>query len=124
MATNDTKADLINNIKLWVEEDTEIKKLKNSIKIRNEKKKVLTQSLLNMMKTHEIDCFDIKDGSICYKKTKVKKQLNGKTLMGAIQQYYEKKENALSSTELGQITKYILDSREQTIKESIQHKSY
>jgi hypothetical protein len=124
MENQDTKLVLIENIKLWVEEDNSIKQLKKQIKIKNDTKKIVTLKLLSIMKTHDIDCFDIKDGSICYKKTKSKKQLNIKSLMSAINDYYKKNEIQISNDELGTFTKYIMNSREEVVKETIHHKLY
>ena len=70
----ETKEELMNGVKDWVQTDNEISKLKAQIKLLNDQKKTLTTQLLDVMKTNEIDCFDIKGGSINYKKA-VKNQL-------------------------------------------------
>jgi hypothetical protein len=69
------------------------------------------------MKTNQIDCFDINDGALVYKKNKVKKPINGKTLLTSLQKYY--KTEPLIAEEL---TKHIMDSREEQIKETIKRK--
>jgi hypothetical protein len=121
---DNTKEFLLDTIKVWLEEDNEINKLKQLIKVRTEKKKKLTQSLLLLMKTHEIDCFDIKNGSISYKKTNVKKQLNMKSLTSAINKYYENKKNNVSADEIKIMTTFIMNTRETSTRETIQHKSF
>ena len=74
----DTKEELITHIRSWIDIDNEISKLQKQIKdFRNEKKE-LTESLVDMMKTNEIDCFDINDGKLIYAKSKVKKPINKK----------------------------------------------
>ena len=113
----ETKEQLISNIKDWVTADNQIIKMKKDIKELTQKKKVLTDSLVDVMKKNEIDCFDISNGSIIYKKNTTKKPINGKTLMAALNAYY--KNNTGIAEEL---TKHILDSREETIKETIQRK--
>jgi hypothetical protein len=97
--------------------DSEIVHLKAEIKERNNKKKLLTESLVSVMKTNQIDCFDINDGALIYKKNKVKKPINGKTLLSALQNFYK---NDVKIAE--ELTKYIMDSREEQIKETIKHK--
>ena len=72
------KEQLVNNIKEWIKMDNEITQLKAEIKERNNKKKTLTENLVSVMKTNSIDCFDINDGALIYKKSKVKKPLSGK----------------------------------------------
>jgi len=113
----ETKEELIINIKEWVKTDNEIIKMKKDIKELTQKKKILTDSLVNVMKSNEIDCFDIKDGSIVYKKNTTKKPINGKTLMTALSSYY-KNNNAIAE----ELTKHILDSREESVKETIKRK--
>ena len=89
----ETKEELIENIKEWIKIDNEITKLKSEIRDKNNKKKQITEGLLNVMKKNEIDCFDINGGSLVYKKNKVKKTLTGKTLLTALQSYYVNQPN-------------------------------
>jgi predicted nucleic acid-binding Zn-ribbon protein len=111
------KEQLVNNIKEWIKMDNEISKLKAEIKERNSKKKTLTENLVNVMKTNSIDCFDINGGALVYKKNKVKKPINGKTLLLALQNYYK------NDTKIAEeITKHVMDSREEQIKEIIKRK--
>jgi hypothetical protein len=113
----ETKEQLVNNIKEWIKIDGEIANLKADIKERNNKKKLLTNDLVNVMKSNEIDCFDINDGALVYKKNKVKKPINGKTLLQALQNYYKEQPNIAED-----LTKHIMDSREEQIKETIKRK--
>jgi hypothetical protein len=52
-----------------------------------------------------------------YKQNKIKKALNAKTLLSAIKTYYKDNENVAED-----ITKHILDSREEKVKEIIKRK--
>lgn len=113
----ETKEQLVSNIKEWIKIDTEISQLRQEIKELNNKKKTMTENLVNVMKTNNIDCFDINDGSLIYKKSKVKKPINSKTLLTSLQNYY--KDNHQIAEDL---TKYILDNREEQIKEIIKRK--
>ena len=97
--------------------DNEIYKLKADIKERTNKKKSLTENLVTVMRTNSIDCFDINGGTLIYKKNKVKKPINGKTLLTALQNYYKNDVNIAE-----EITKHIMDSREEQIKETIKRK--
>jgi phage gpG-like protein len=113
----DTKEQLVNNIKEWIKLDNEVTQLKNEMKERTNKKKKLTEDLVNVMKSNTIDCFDINGGSLVYKKNKVKKPINGKTLLLALQNYYKEQPNIAED-----LTKHIMDSREEQIKETIRRK--
>jgi predicted nucleic acid-binding Zn-ribbon protein len=112
-----TKEQLVTRIKEWIKIDNEVAKLKKEIKERNEKKKTLTEGLVNVMKTNQIDCFDINGGALVYKKSVVKKPINGKMLMTTLQKYFKE-----DSEEANELTKFILDNREQEVKETIRRK--
>jgi hypothetical protein len=115
----DDKIKLKNNIKEWINIDSEIKQLKTEIKERNDKKKKITETLLNVMKKKDIECFDIKDGSILYVKNVVKKPISGKTLFLTLQNYYSDQN---SSIDVEELSKYILENREKQTKETIRYK--
>ncbi len=113
----ETKEELINIIKEWIKLDNEISTLQKEMKERKDKKKKLTDDLVSTMKKNQLDCFDINGGALLYKKSKVKKPINGKTLMTALQEYY--KSNPTTAEE---VTKFIMDNREEQIKETIKRK--
>lgn len=113
----ETKEQLINKIKEWMLIETEIKDLRAEIRDLNNRKKGMTNDLMVVMKENEIDCFDIKGGSIVYKQSKVKKPINSKTLMATLNNFF--KNDNIKAEEL---TKYILENREEHIRESIKHK--
>jgi len=113
----ETKEQLVTNIKEWIKLDGEITQLKKEIKERNDKKKALTDDLMKVMKTNSIDCFDVNNGSLVFKKCKSKKPINAKTLLASLQSFY--KDDSKTAEDL---TKHILDSREEQIKETIKRK--
>lgn len=115
----ESKEELVENIREWIKMDSEILKLKKEIKERNDKKKLLTESLMTTMKNNKIDCFDINGGALVYKKSTIKKPINGKILLSCLQEYYK---NNIEVAE--QLTKFILDSREEQVKETIGRKIY
>jgi hypothetical protein len=113
----ETKEQLVNNIKEWLKINSEIDDLKKQIKEKNNIKKTLTENLVIVMKSNQIDCFDINDGALIYKKNKTKKTINGKTLLSALKNYYKTDVNTAE-----ELTKYIMDNREEQIKEIIKYK--
>ena len=112
-----TKELLIRNVKNWVRLDNEIralKKEKNNIK--NEKKEI-NDTLVQLMRDTDIDCIDIKDGQLCYTKKNVKKPITKKTLLNILTKYFE------GDLEKAEYTnQFILDNREEVIKETITRK--
>lgn len=114
---NNSKEQLVNNIKEWIKYDNEIAQLREQIKEKTNAKKQMTTNLVSVMKQNAIDCFDINDGSLIYKKTKVKKPINSKTLLTALQTYYKETPNIAED-----LTKHIMENREEQIKETIKRK--
>jgi len=113
----ESKEQLVNNIKEWIKIDGEISQLKTEIKAKNNNKKLLTENLVSVMKNNSIDCFDINGGSLVYKKNKIKKPINGNTLLLALQNYYKTDPKIAE-----ELTKHIMNSREEQIKETIKRK--
>lgn len=113
----ETKNELIQNIKDWIKMDNEIILLKKELKEKNSIKKKITVNLVENMRNNKIDCFNITGGSLIYKKNKVKKPINGKTLMKTLENYYKN-----DITIASELTNYILDNREIEIKETIKRK--
>jgi len=112
----ENKEQLINHIREWVKIDEEIKTLNAELRTRREKKKKLTSDLVDVMKNNEIDCFDINNGKLIYSKNRVKAPLNKKTLTQALQKYYD------NTDEAERMTEYLMESRNETIKENIRRK--
>ena len=69
------------------------------------------------MKNNAIDCFDINGGALVYKQKKTKRTISGKFLLTQLEEYYK------DSPELAkEITKKVLDSRVEVIKDEIKRK--
>ena len=112
-----TKEVLVNTIKEWIDHDNEIKNLQQQIKEHRNKKKSLTDNLLEIMKDNEIDCFDINNGKLIYTKRKTKQAISKKLLLSSLQDMFETPE------EVNKITEHILESRSEKIKEIIRRKT-
>ena len=113
----ETKEELVINVKEWIKIDNEILQLKAQVKEKNLKKKQLTDSLMNVMKKNEIECFDINGGALIYKKNTIKKPITGKTLLTTLQKYYANDQKMAE-----ELTKHVLESREEKVKETIKRK--
>ena len=112
-----TKDQLIEKIKEWVKIDNEIRILqKEQTKRRLEKKKVSTE-LMEVMRSNGIDAFDINDGQIIYDKRNTKKPITKASLMSTLSSYFQG-----DVLKAGEINKYILDNREDVVKERIMRK--
>jgi hypothetical protein len=112
-----TKDELILNIKEWIKMDNEITKLKAEVKEKTNKKKELTESLVNVMKNNSIDCFDINGGALVYKQKKTRRTISGKFLLSQLEEYYKDQPDLAK-----EITKKVLDNRIEVVKDEIKRK--
>ena len=111
------KEQLIQVIKEWVKNDNELRILQHEIRSRNQEKKKITAKLMNIMRNHEIDCFDINDGKILYKKKNIKQSISKSYLLNILSNYYQGDTNKVN-----ELNTFILAQRKITIKESIVRK--
>ena len=112
------KEKLAQNIKSWLQVDKEIQLLQKELKERKKKKNDYTNSLVQIMKTNEIDCFDISEGKIMYTQSNVKKPITKQHLDECLSKYFEKNKNIPTDD----IVKFILENRPTNVKEGIRHK--
>ena len=113
----ETKEQLIKTIKEWVKMDNEIRTLSKELSRRKNDKKKISTKLMETMKTNNIDCFDLNDGQICYTKKNIKKPITKKALMGILSTYYNG-----DITKAVELNNYIIDNREEVVKETIERK--
>jgi hypothetical protein len=113
------KEQLVNNIKEWINYDNEIKKLQKEVKIRKEKQKSLTDNIVKVMKSKEIDCFDLNDGKLIYSQSKTKQTINKQHIMNCLEKYFKENSDENMITDL---TNFILENREIKVKETIRRK--
>ena len=113
-----TKEELVKNIKAWMRIDNEMKQLQKEIKTRRIEKKALADTLVNVMKSNEIDCFDLSEGKLLYTKTKVKSSLSKKHLYACLEKYFSQNPEIKSD----EVCEFILESRDTKETESIRHK--
>jgi hypothetical protein len=97
--------------------DNEIREIQTRLKELKDKRKGFADNLVGIMRKNEIDCFDVNDGKLIYTKTKVKAPLNKTTLVNSLMKYF--KDDDEQAKELVQ---FLLESREEKVKESIRRK--
>jgi len=112
-----TKDQLIEKIKEWVKIDNEIRVLQKEQKKRLADKKKVSGELMSVMRSNEIDAFDLNDGQILYDKRNLKKPITKTALLSILTTYY--KGDTVKASETNQ---YILDNREEVVREKIVRK--
>lgn len=108
---------LIETVKKWVEIDNKLRQVTEVAKKLRKEKKERNEQMLKMMKDHEIDNFDIKNGQIQYKKENKREPLTQKKLLNILMNHPQ-----LNEDQVHGLNKYVFDNRKVTEKESIVRK--
>jgi hypothetical protein len=114
----ETKEQLVKTVKEWVKLDNEISTIQKEVKLRKTEKKKISETLIDIMKKNEIDCFDIKDGQICYTKKNVKQPITKKVLLSILTKYFSG-----DGARANELNGFILENRIETTSEHIVLKS-
>lgn len=111
------KEQLIQVIKEWVKNDNELRTLHREQQKRKLEKKKITQNLIEIMRNNNIDCFDINDGQIMYKKKEVKQAITKSHLMNVLSTFYNG-----DSEKVNELNTFIMENRKSVTKETISRK--
>jgi hypothetical protein len=109
-----SQAEMVKIIKDWITIDNDIRNINKELRARKDKLKKISQSLMKTMKENEIDEFDIKGGKLVFSQTTVKKPITKKNLVTILSKYYEG-----DISQAIEMNKFIMDNREEVVKESI-----
>jgi len=115
-----TKEELINNVKNWIEIDTEINKinkqisnLKREVQSKNKDKKKLTDKLIIVIKKNNAD-ISIGNQTLVHKVSKQKKTITKKYLLDQLNIYFKNQPNVAED-----VSKQIMENREIIVKDNI-----
>jgi hypothetical protein len=111
------KETLVHIIKDWVKLDNEIRELQRQQLIRKIEKNKVNEKLIDIMRTNEIDCFDINDGRIRYSKKTVKRPITKKILITILTKYCEGNESKAN-----ELNDFIMNNRDDMTVEKIVRK--
>jgi hypothetical protein len=104
-------------VRKWVKYDNELRQLQKEISDRKKHKNTISTELINIMKTTNTGCYELKNGVLMYSIKNVKKPMTKKVLMDVLQKYY--KGDSIKAAELNE---FIMDNREEVVQEKLVHK--
>uniref|UniRef100_A0A6C0EQR3 Uncharacterized protein n=1 Tax=viral metagenome TaxID=1070528 RepID=A0A6C0EQR3_9ZZZZ len=111
------KEQLVSIIKDWVKIDNEMRTLQQEMHKRKSEKKRVSQLLIDIMRNNQIDCFDINNGQILYKKKNVKQPITKSVLLEVLSTYFQG-----DSDKVNELNNFILGNRKVVTKETIVRK--
>lgn len=111
------KERLVENVKNWLQIDTEIKKLQSEIKKRRTLKKEMTDSLVQMMKTQDIEIMNTGESQLIRTEKKTKSALSKKHLITSLLQFFKEDKETVA-----QLSNFIMNSRPEKTIENIRRK--
>lgn len=109
---------LISIITEWIKNDNNIKKLQAEVKLKRQRKKELTNNLVNIMKQNEIDCFNTKNEKLTYKQNIIRAPLSKKHLIKSLEKFFEDDVDLVQ-----ELSKFILNTRKQMTIDNINRKN-
>ena len=112
----ETKDELIHKITEWIQIDNQIREKEKIIKKLKQDKKKISELLIETMKKNEIDCVNLSENSLLFKKQIVKQSINKKLLQQCLLEYYKNTEQA------EEISQFILNKRVEKTVETIKRK--
>ena len=113
MASNE---ELSNIVKEFIKTNEIITSLHTETKKQRKTKAILTEKLVSIMKSNNIDGFDITDGQLMYSRSKVKSTIGKKMLQETLRDYLNNQEAA------DKLSTHILNSRNEKVTENIRIK--
>lgn len=106
MESENNKKALLDTVKNWVILDNQIRLLNKKLKELKDNKKIQNENMIEIMKSNEIDNFDLKDGQIRYKKTKKRQVLSQKVLVEILKNHPQ-----FDNESVNQINNFVYQNR-------------
>ena len=108
---------LIEHVKSWLEIDNQIKTLQKEIKERRKLKKAATESLVDIMKSRDIEVMSTSDGELIRTARKIKSPLSKKHLLTSLSMFFKEDKKLIQD-----LSNYIMESRPEKVHENIKRK--
>lgn len=111
------KEHLVENVKNWLQIDTEIKKLQQEIRKRRSLKKDMTDTLVQIMKSQDIEIMNAGESQLIRTERKTKSALSKKHLINSLLNFFKEDKETVA-----QLTTFIMNTRPEKTVENIRRK--
>lgn len=109
--------DLKSTVKEWLILDNEMREIQRILKEKKERKKALTDNVIELMKAKQVDELNVNDGKLIYSQTKTKSPLNKQHIATCLGDEFKNDPEKVSK-----LTEHILNSREIKLKDNLKRK--
>ena len=117
MSSSDNRQALVDIVKSWVTLDNQIRALAKKLKDLRKEKKAKNEDMIRVMKSNDIDSFDLKDGQILYKKETRREPITQKRLLEILAKHPQ-----LGEEQAKHLNQFIYDRRKVTEYATISRK--
>ena len=111
------KSRLVENVKSWLLIDTEIRQLQQEIRKRRALKKEMTDALVEIMKSQDIEIMNAGESQLIRTEKKTKSALSKKHLITSLLDFYKNDKETVA-----QLTNFIMNTRPEKTVENIRRK--
>jgi len=109
--------DLKSTVKEWLILDNEMREIQRILKEKKERKKTLTDTVIELMKVKQVDELNVNDGKLIYSQTKTKSPLNKQHITTCLGDVCKN-----DTEKVAKLTEHILNSREVKLKDNLKRK--
>lgn len=109
--------DLKATVKEWLILDNEMREIQRILKEKKERKKALTDNVIELMKAKQVDELNVNDGKLIYSQTKTKSPLNKQHIATCLGDVFKN-----DPEKVAKLTDHILNSREIKLKDNLKRK--
>jgi hypothetical protein len=109
--------DLKSTVKEWLILDNEMREIQRILKEKKERKKTLTDNVIELMKAKQVDELNVNDGKLIYSQTKTKSPLNKQHIATCLGDVFKNEPEKVAK-----LTDHILNSREIKLKDNLKRK--
>jgi hypothetical protein len=109
--------DLKATVKEWLILDNEMREIQRILKEKKERKKNLTENVIELMKAKQVDELNVNDGKLIYSQTKTKSPLNKQHISSCLGDVFKNEPEKVAK-----LTEHILNSRQIKVKDNLKRK--
>lgn len=116
-----SQPNVVDIVRKWCKIEQDIKNASKELKEKRQMKKDLSNELVAIMKSNDIDCFDITGGKILYSQNNVKKPITRQHLFASLSQLFTK--TGASEEDINGTVDHIMNSREVKVNDNLRFKN-